>query len=168
MKMLNEARPYGTVSPPYDVPGCEHAAHYEQDGTLYDVNGYPCIPNAREMVAAAEPAPVAAEVEADPVPATPLVPVVDSPRQKRAAARAATNAKAPSPDPIPAAPPPSNGVIDGVDLAAWGRGQKEYLFAEVRKAMKKGYGTQVTERHDAVDFLIAQRVIGKGEARKDV
>ncbi len=169
MRMLDHMRPFGKVSPPLDIDGCEMAAHYEQDGILFDAHGAPCRPED----AKAEKVP--AKKEAAPAPVEPVVaPVVaeaavdTSPRQKRAAARAAANAKAPAPEAIPAPPPPTNGVVDGVDLAAWGRGQREYLFNEVRKAIKKGYGAQFTERREAVDFLIEQRVIVAAQARKDV
>lgn len=169
MRMLDQARPFGKVSPPLDLDGCEMPAHYEQDGVLFDAHGHPCRKEDEK-----KPAPaVVAKVEAAPVVETVVIapvepPVEASPRQKRAAARAAANTKAPSPEPIPAAPPPSNGVVDGVDLAAWGRGQQEYLFAEVRKAVKKGYGVQLAERRGVVDFLIEQRVITAAQARKDV
>lgn len=72
---------------------------------------------------------------------------------------------------VPAPPPPApapQGKASGVDLAAWGRGQKEYLFGDIRKAIRAQYGRLVTERHDAVDLLIEQRVITAESARKDV
>lgn len=173
MRMLDQARPFGKVSPPLDLDGCEMAAHYEQDGVLFDAHGKPCRPEDQKAKAPPAAAVVAAKV-LEPVVSAPVVvepeaaAADDSPRKKRAAARAAANAKAPSPEPIPAEPPPSNGIVDGIDLAAWGRGQKEYLFAEVRKAVKKGYGAQIPERRDVVDFLIEQRVISAAQARKDV
>lgn len=169
MRMLDQARPFGRVSPPLEVEGCELPAHYEQDGMLFDAHGHPC-----RKEDAKKPAPaVVAKVEAEPVVEPVVVdavepPVEASPRKKRAAARAAANGKAPSPEPIPAAPPPANGVVNGIDLAAWGRGQQEYLFAEVRKAVKKGYGAALDERRAVVDFLIEQRVITAAQARKDV
>lgn len=55
-----------------------------------------------------------------------------------------------------------------INLAAWARGQTEYLFAEVQKALRATYAKQVTERRDAVDFLIEQGVIAANEARTDV
>ena len=174
MRMLDQARPFGKVSPPLDLDGCEMPAHYEQDGVLFDAHGHPCRkedekkPAPAVVAVAAEKMVGNAPTVTEPVVIAPVEPPVEaSPRQKRAAARAA-NAKAPSPEPIPAAPPPSNGVVDGVDLAAWGRGQQEYLFAEVRKAVKKGYGAQLAERRGVVDFLIEQRVITAAQARKDV
>ncbi len=73
------------------------------------------------------------------------------------------------------AQPPSTGpvnpdspVIDGVDLAAWARGQKDYLFGDIQKALRKGYAKVVSERRDAVDFLVDEKVIAAAEARQDV
>jgi len=63
---------------------------------------------------------------------------------------------------------PDSPVIDGIDLAAWARGQKEYLFGDIQKALRKGYSRQVHERVDAVNFLIDEKVIAADEARKDV
>lgn len=54
---------------------------------------------------------------------------------------------------------------NGVDLAAWGRGQKIYLFGEVRKAIKTRFNVVVTEEWDAVDLLINEKVITAREAR---
>jgi hypothetical protein len=59
---------------------------------------------------------------------------------------------------------PSAGAID---LAAWGRGQKNYLWAEVQKAIRTAHSKQVTEKRDAVDFLIELQIISAAEARKD-
>lgn len=54
-----------------------------------------------------------------------------------------------------------------IDLAAWGRGQKEYLFGDVRKAIRSKYSTSVTERRDAVNLLVDEKVISAAEARQD-
>ena len=56
----------------------------------------------------------------------------------------------------------------GIDLAAWGRGQRDYLFGEVQREVRKQYNAQLSERWAVVDFLIEQSVITAGEARKDV
>ncbi len=55
-----------------------------------------------------------------------------------------------------------------VDLAAWARGQNEYIFGEIRKSIRSKYSTSVTERRDAIDLLIAEKVITAAEARKDI
>lgn len=59
-------------------------------------------------------------------------------------------------------------MVGTVNLAAWGRGRQQYIFGEVAKAIRTKYHKQVSERRDAVDFLIEQGVITKAEARKDV
>lgn len=71
-------------------------------------------------------------------------------------------------EPAPSAAPLKPGEID---LAAWARGQREYLFAEVRKAIRGKYNKQITgeyERRDAVEFLVEQKLVSAVEARKDV
>lgn len=55
-----------------------------------------------------------------------------------------------------------------VDLAAWARGQQEYLSGDVFKALKQKHSVNITERRDAVDFLITEGVIKASEARADV
>lgn len=56
----------------------------------------------------------------------------------------------------------------GVDLKAWATGQREYLFGEVQKAIRKTYNKQITERVDAVTFLIEQGIVTADQARRDV
>lgn len=63
-------------------------------------------------------------------------------------------------------PPPVSS--SSVDLGAWARGQREYLWGDIKKAIKAEFGRNVSERDDAVEFLIAQHVIAAGEARRDV
>lgn len=89
--------------------------------------------------------------------------------QQRRAERAAAQPQEPqaAPTPPPAAPVPQ-GKGTGIDLAAWGRGKTEYLFGDIRKEIRSRYGKVVTERHDAVDFLIEQGLITAESARKDV
>jgi hypothetical protein len=72
-------------------------------------------------------------------------------------------AVAPSPAPKSAAP-----VGGPVDLAAWGRGQREYVFSEIRKAIRAQYNAAVMERSDAIDFLIDNKIITGAEARRDI
>lgn len=56
----------------------------------------------------------------------------------------------------------------GVDLGAWAAGQREYLFGEIQKTIRKTYNKQVTERRDAVSFLVEQGVLTAAQARTDV
>lgn len=72
---------------------------------------------------------------------------------------------------VPAVAADSSYVVGAVDLAAWGRGQQEYLFSQVRKAIKARFNRVcqgARERKDAVDFLVEQKVIPAHEARRDV
>ncbi len=55
-----------------------------------------------------------------------------------------------------------------IDLAAWGRGQKDYLFGDVQTAIRARYSKQVSEKVDAVSFLVDEGVIRGNEVRKDV
>ena len=167
MKVLNRAKSFGRISPPMEVGGCDMHACYEQDGVLFDAHDYPCVPGAKETIdAEAKSETAVAKIDT----ATEAVDPAPTPRQKRATQRAAAQPSKTrdTPDPIRAAEPPANGIVDGIDLAAWGRGKTDYLFGEVRKAVKKAYGAQLTERRDVVDLLIAQRVIAASEARADV
>lgn len=59
-------------------------------------------------------------------------------------------------------------TVGTVNLAAWGRGKQQYIFGEVAKAIRTKFHKQVSERRDAVDFLIEQGVVSAAEARKDV
>jgi len=52
-----------------------------------------------------------------------------------------------------------------IDLKAWGESRTEYLFGEVRKAIKHSYASVVTNAHDAVDVLLREKVIEAKNAR---
>jgi hypothetical protein len=67
----------------------------------------------------------------------------------------------------------------GVDLAGWARGEKEYRFSDVQKAIDDyilgeiykivdARFVSVKGRRDAVQFLIDEGIIDAGEARDDV
>lgn len=68
---------------------------------------------------------------------------------------------------VPAPTGPAKGSTR-VDLEAWARGKKDYLIGDLRKAFKLKYNKVITERRDALDFLIEQRVVTPQEARKDI
>jgi hypothetical protein len=66
-----------------------------------------------------------------------------------------------------------------VDLAAWGRGEREYLWAEVQKAIDdyamaeiekiiQARFAGITDRAAAVDLLVEEGIIEPGQARRDV
>lgn len=163
------------------VPGCDSPACYEQAGVLFDAHDRECLPARARREAGAGDAPVAA----------PAVPVTTNQAKGKATQAKAKGGKGeaktakttapekgenaesaaapPEPPPAPFTPAslqPSKGKT--IDLAAWGRGQADYLWAEVAKEIRKQYHVQVTERHDAVNLLIDQKVIRAAEARKDV
>lgn len=70
------------------------------------------------------------------------------------------------PEPLP----PTSGKPNAgeIDLAAYARGQKDYLFGDVMKAMRSKYHVVFTERRDVVNFLVDNSVIPAHQARKDV
>lgn len=77
----------------------------------------------------------------------------------------------PDTDDAPSPAPATAKAKGSVDLARWARGQQEYLFADVRKEIRKTYSKYIAgpeERKDAVDFLVSVAVISSNEARKDV
>lgn len=66
---------------------------------------------------------------------------------------------------------PAKAKAGSVDLAAWARGHKDYLFGDVRKALRQQYSVQIAganERMDALQFLIANGVVTAAEARADI
>jgi hypothetical protein len=63
------------------------------------------------------------------------------------------------------APPPVQ-QIGTIDLSAWGRGQKQYLFADVRKAIRTRFSRSVTTVRDAIDALIDEEIVQANVARK--
>lgn len=52
-----------------------------------------------------------------------------------------------------------------INLAAWGRGQIDYRFADVRDAIRRHYNRVVTEVPDAVEALIDVGLVPPMEAR---
>jgi hypothetical protein len=81
--------------------------------------------------------------------------------KQRAAAKAEAEAAS-----SPAPPPPPANVR--IDLAAWGRGQKEYIWGEILKELRNKYKVQFSKKRDAVLFLVDSGVITAAQARKDV
>jgi hypothetical protein len=55
-----------------------------------------------------------------------------------------------------------------LDLAAWARGQREYLFGEVRQKLRREHGIAVADRRAAVEAILEIGLINHGEARRDV
>jgi hypothetical protein len=85
------------------------------------------------------------------------------PAAPKAEASPASDSHAPAP-----AKPATRSETVSVDLKAWAQGGAEYLFKDVRQAIRTQYNRGVTERRDAVEFLIEQKVLTAAEARRDV
>lgn len=51
------------------------------------------------------------------------------------------------------------GDDDDVNLVAWARGETQYLFGNVREAIRKRYSQVVKDQHGAVDCLIDEKVV---------
>jgi hypothetical protein len=178
--------------------GCDRPALYEQDGRFFDAHDRlivvgetaSIVPSSDDDEVDGEAAPTmtvadllrqadtmhwrtfkvaAGKVLGAECPATKAT-IIEALQavQKEFDARAARRGKDRGTVAAPGRQPQSGLAASGVDLAAWGRGQRDYLWGEVRKAMKTEFGRAVTERDDAVDFLIQQGVITAGEARQDV
>ncbi len=55
-----------------------------------------------------------------------------------------------------------------VDLAAWGRGENEYLLSEVRGVIVERFGRLVHDDRELIQVLIDEGVIAAADARKDL
>jgi hypothetical protein len=141
---FNRNAPHGKISPPLALEKWDTVAHYEQDGVLYDSHGNACDPALRNAPAKKAEAPAA----------------------EKPAAKAAAAKPAKKPADAPAAAAPAAGT--GIDLAAWARGQKDYLPPELFKAIRGKYNVQLSQRRDAIELLIKEGVVTAAEARKDI
>lgn len=156
--MFNRNKPYGKITPPWK------GAHYEQDGVFYDQAFQPVgAPRKQGMANPAPPvaAPAATKVAAKTSAAVKTT-KVDVAAQAADVMAALKEAAAPA-TPKAAADEPADGEVD---LAAWGRGQVDYLFADVAKAITAQFHRKVTTEHDAIDTLIEERLITAKQARK--
>lgn len=147
---LDRSKPYGEIHP----PGFK-GAHYQQGPFHFDAKGHlvegmvdeagraelkrrEIRAKAREAAAKAESDYLAANGEDEPPP-----PPKPQPRQ-----------------PIEAAPPPEpltsndDQPEDGIDLTAWLKGEKQYQFFTVTKAIRDTYGRSVMDKATAKDFLV--------------
>jgi len=67
----------------------------------------------------------------------------------------------------PQPPEKQTPVNDGpVDLAEWGRGKIEYLFSDIQQEIRTRYSRQVSEKRDAIDVLIEQKLVNEDEAMR--
>jgi len=55
----------------------------------------------------------------------------------------------------------------GINLAAWAAGKKDYLFSEVQKEIRTKHNKQISERRDAVDFVVELGLVESKDARTD-
>lgn len=188
MEMMDKNRSYGKIAPPLMEDGLDRPAHYEQDGHLYDAHGRRIIPG--------QPSDKSQEVSTDDgdhgealTPATLIAQADTLPwAQFKAEARRVLGPDCPGGKAAivaalksaiikfeehrekksDASAPADNAGAVGVDLASWARGRREYLFQDIQKELRTRYHKQVSERLDAVDFLIQEGVITAAEARQDV
>lgn len=147
MTTFNRTQPHGKISPPMPIEKWDTVAHYEQNGILFDAHGLPCDPAIRAKAAEA--------------------PKADAPKAAATTAKPAKGKKAAEPAAAPAAPA-APAPAPSLDLAAWARGQKDYLPPELFKAIRAKYNVQLSQRRDAIDLLIKEGVVTAAEARKDI
>ncbi len=185
---LDRSRPYGKIAGEMFVPdGCDRPAAYEQSGQFFDAHDRLIEPgktasivptedddlpdNVADLLRAADTLHHNAFKKAAKVVLGASCPsgkaaIVEALKAAQAEleARSAKRAK----ERAAAAAPPAATAATAVDLSGWARGQKEYLWADVRRAIKLAYSRDVSERVDAVEFLIAHGALSAAEARQDV
>jgi hypothetical protein len=193
MKTLNRTKDFGRIAPPWMGNGFDRPAYFQQGEDFFDAHDRQIIPGQPIVVEADEPDDEGSE-DSEQISAGELVALAetmswpkwaaavkkvlgpDSPRGKAAMLAALQEAlqkhgerqsKRTTKKTEADAPAKPNSK-SGIDLAAWARGQKHYLAGEVFKALRNEYHVQLSERRDAVDFLIAQGVIEASQARTDV
>ena len=67
--------------------------------------------------------------------------------------------------PEPAAQESGGDDEGSVDLKAWAEGRKDYLWGDVQKAIRDQHKRMVTEKHDAIEFLIGEGIVSAAAAR---
>lgn len=187
MKTLNKARPFGKIAGEAFIPdGCDRPAHYEQGGRFFDAHGKllassdavdidddeddgsdPSVMTVAELLYQADRMDwrafkkAARDTLGEDCPGTKAL-IIDALKaaQKQFDTRAAKKAK----ERGQTSPQQSSGI----DLVAWARGQKEYLWGDVRKEIRLQFHANVSERVDAVELLIKEGKITASEARQDV
>lgn len=186
---LDRSKPFGKIAGDQFIPdGCDRPAAFEQGGKFFDAHGrliepgvaVSIVPDEDDAVVEGDQVMTVAEIllQAQAMPIRKLRAEAsralgpECPNTKaqiieklREVQQAFDSRHAKRRGQAQAAAPVSGA---GVDLAAWARGQKEYLWGDVRKEIKGRFGRNVSERDDAVEFLITQEVITAGEARQDV
>lgn len=189
MMRLDRSKPYGKLSGDLFIPeGCAIPAAFEQNGKFFDAHGRLIAPGVDPDADDSDDAPVSGMTVRELIEQGEAMPT----RALKAAARQVLGdqcpngksaiidalraiekqhderMKAEAPSPAKAAQPVSNGALGKPELTAWAEGRKEFLFADIRKAIKAVYGRNVSERDDAVEFLVGQGLVYAERARKDV
>lgn len=184
---LDRSKTFGKIAGDQFIPdGCDRPAAFEQGGKFFDAHGRLIEPGVEVSIVPGD------DDDADQAPAMTVAELLEkaqslSIRQLRTEAARVLGPECPAGKVAiieklreaqqafdsrhakrRAQAPAVATSTSGVDLAAWARGQKEYLWGEVRKEIKTKFGRNVSERDDAVEFLITQEVITAGEARQDV
>jgi hypothetical protein len=138
-KRLDRSRDYGTYHPPDD------GAHYNQDGYDFDHDG--------ELVEHRLTAEQQERLKKKG-PAAPPKPPAPAPSHGKA-----HHAKETVHDPEPDA--------DGLNLEAWLRGQEDYPFPDVQKAVKARYSVWKTAKRDLLLFLVEDQKLVETDALSD-
>lgn len=137
---LDKSRPYGSIHPPF------LGSMFEQDGCYFSGAGEFLFrsgqePAARVQEEAGAPAPVPPAPLVDPKPV--VAPVVVTPAAK------------------------TEPVKEGVDLAAWARGEANYPFFSVKKQAAGEYpDLDVSNTKTIVAGLVAAGVVAEADVKR--
>jgi hypothetical protein len=138
---LDKSRPFGVVFPEYE------GAHFAQDGYHFDVEGRVVeallTPELRKKMEAAQRV-AEARAKADAAFTAALEEAGVDPAEVAPA----------KPARQPARDGNADGVTETVDLGKWLRGESKFQWFAVAGAIKQEYGRTVTNKADAVDFLV--------------
>jgi hypothetical protein len=171
--MIDWKKKYGKVTPPL------HGGVFEQDGKLYRPDGTRAYAPGEKHEPA--PAPKPAPKPAPPAEAGPKRhqdhPADDgdesrtdapppAPKRGRGRPPKVEPPVAPvAPPPVVPPVPPVAPATGEVDLAAWARGDKKYLFGRVRDLIAAKFSIDVSDERSAVDALLSEDVVQPDEVR---
>lgn len=135
---FDKSRPYGQISPPFK------GAMFEQDGCYFS--------GSYEYMFGGPEAPKAAPAVKEPRPAAKAKPAAPTPPGEPARSSEAAR---------PVAKP------SGVDLAAWAKGEANYPFFSIKKAVQAERPEIIlTNTRTIVDGLVAAGVVKAGEVKR--
>ena len=138
-KTLDRSRDFGSITPPWN------GAVFSQDGYFFDGQGQWIEELEREYQHTEPRAP--------------------KKKGKKACkkAKAATEAPANGVDvvPLPSEPDGAPGDVSGdeINLAAWALQEEKYPWFNVTKAIRERFSVQVSNKADALDVLIREKVV---------